>query len=99
MEDEDVNVLFFPQELDVFKSTKTAPSFSRNPLEALNQIHVSSPAPEADNLIGNEIYPLEINRLYPRKRENSAEDIYAFNSLGFGLTSNGGKLKWGYFPA
>ena len=75
LEDENVNVLLFPPELDEFKSTKTALTFSRNLFKALNHIQVSSPAPkektEADELIGNKISTLETNKLHSRKRENS----------------------------
>ena len=62
----------------VFKSTKTAFSFSRNLFEALNHIQASSLVPEekteAGGMTENAINLLECEDPHSRKREKSIED-------------------------
>ena len=89
LEDEDVDVSFFPPALDVFKFTETTPSFSRNSFEALNHIQVSHRRWRRRQrpTVWFEMKSVRkklINCI--QRRENSAEDICAFNSLGFGLS-------------
>ena len=44
-----LDVFFFPTELDVFESTKTSSSSSRNPFKALNHIQGSLTVLEKKN--------------------------------------------------